>query len=836
MSSSEKPSSERTHDPYPDHREKLSELLKVKNIDALTLQGFFDATEVSQGLRGLLGVAKNLLSLIPHIQNDPKNHLDVENLKKVSQAILECTKKELSNIDPILLETSETKKGVNALKYLYPPRPLHCFLWHSNQWRQKNNEFIRFKAYFFLAYRRLADNLIPPPTDPDYEPAITFLPSCCLAGRKVANMDAGHFEYPAINKFRDNLSNQVGFEAYYTKTISILNELKDIARERDSENTFRNLKNLFKGRYPGTREANTDEIEEPTDPEIQPTPRPPHPPADVEILDVPYGPVVITIPPEQGKPGGQLLKIRPKKPKYTTEDDKFLYMAHRGRVNMISMSNQSLPWAWDRLSEYETEVLRSELADDAKFTRFESKENLLSPRLLRAFISFAFYTGRGGSSFCSVRSGKPVNTDDEQSYYNNGELNFPTFEPQSDTVSEIMGSRPHLRRLKLKVNTDLTRAINEWNPSPTAGTVWCEDLLAGRIESAASEWFKRFNMEFDTRLSLAKVKGHLYRTLTSKLDSDEAMAIAITGSPRANTYSPASYQALHPTVLQRHYDLVFNEGEIPPNINLPLAESDAHIGSAKVPRRLSTNLLAFDLQREISLKSMYEYHDSFVNLHNLFAIYTYLMIGFCTGFRHTINPFSHPAYFDESTSELVLSDKDGDNFAHARAVWLPQIAADQVRHYLDHLQSIEEQLVLIDPELAGGKIAHRQPHARLAGRRTNIANVLAKAAAFIFIIDENGKRSPLSSGVANTWLEKNQFGKLHDNAWRQSYRTQLRESNCPDRVVRAAMGHWRAGEEGFYRYSAMLPEVYRSVLEKHITPIVKAQGWEAIQSPQKIRK
>jgi hypothetical protein len=823
-------------DRSPERRDALKALLQDR-VDAHSLASFFDVTEISQGLWGLRGVAGNLQDLLQHLAADSFNHLPAAEIQNACKSILSLADEELKAIDRFLLERDQNSVVGQPAKGFYTCRPLHCLIWHQGARDTYESDYIRFKAYVLLAYRRLADGLIPLP-EPDYPTAISFLPSCCLAARKLGRLRVkDDEERDILERLRANLPKTPNFEKYSKELVEQLKNFAVSAKGDVAINTLRVLKNLFEGRYPKKREPGEadDDDDDVEDVVIKPPKKPAPGPqlSKLEEIDDPSRPVLVTITPVDGKtPGGQLVRIRNKKKRFTTADDKFEYIAHRGRVNAIAMANQNLPWSWDRLSDYDVGSLRQYLADPALFATCMPPDSTVSSEELRAFLAYCFFSGRNSSTFCETSTLSRKAEQDDSTHYDaaTGKLEFPTYEPQSSTRSGAHGSRPHTRHLSLRVHAEMKSAIHPWiTRSVSAPTLGNTD--PSTLETAADAWITRLKEILVTRLTLTRVKEHLFRTLAASLDSDEAIAVAITGNLQGGGYHPASYQALHPAVLQRHYDMVFGSDPVPVGLGVPLSESDPHVGSAKVPRTLAIRSLAHKLAHVLNLQAMHEYHQPFAEIHNTFAVYTYLLFGFSTGFRGTDNPIGHPAYFDPSTCELILSEKDRPNFSHCRPVWLPSVAVEQFRNYIDHLRHIENRLVILDPTLAGGNLATREAFPVFVGNRKENSDALAKSANYLFLIQAGGRREVLSPAAVNSWLKRRDLGTLHDNAWRQGYRTLLRESGCPDRVVRAAMGHWRTGEESFYRYSALLPEVYRSELDRHIGAVLGRMSWLPVVSP-----
>jgi hypothetical protein len=251
-------------DRSPDQREALKTLLLAKGLDPQALTDFFAVTEISQGLRGLRGVAHNLQGLLKQLNDDrlkhlnavSLNHLPTAELQDACQKILLLSDDELRSIDETLLNIDQNSKNgrkVRKLSGLYTCKPLHCLIWHRGVSDSYENDYVRFKANFLLAYRRLADGLIPLP-EPDYPTAPSFLPSCCLAARKLGLQRNDDKEEKEILKdLRANLPKTTDLEKYNKEMVEQLKTFAASAVGDVAINTLRVLKNLFEGRYPKKR-------------------------------------------------------------------------------------------------------------------------------------------------------------------------------------------------------------------------------------------------------------------------------------------------------------------------------------------------------------------------------------------------------------------------------------------------------------------------------------------------------------------------------------------------------------------------------------------------------
>ena len=184
-----------------------------------------------------------------------------------------------------------------------------------------------------------------------------------------------------------------------------------------------------------------------------------------------------------------------------------------------------------------------------------------------------------------------------------------------------------------------------------------------------------------------------------------------------------------------------------------------------------------------------------VEFHNLFTLYTYLVLSLATGHRPVRNPFENVKDFDLVRGVVYIGDKHNKAGPNFRIVPLAPTAALQVEAWQRHLTYISECWRLTQPD-----VAHAAQRA-LKGE--------GDPSTFLFFIDPdveaNGEveifrpvsiaPSDLQERLKNIWPVKENWARHH-------MRTQLARK-LPDELLDAFMGHGAIGGEPLIRESGL---------------------------------
>ena len=176
--------------------------------------------------------------------------------------------------------------------------------------------------------------------------------------------------------------------------------------------------------------------------------------------------------------------------------------------------------------------------------------------------------------------------------------------------------------------------------------------------------------------------------------------------------------------------------------------------------------------------------ESFRDVHNLFVVYTYLVLSIGTGLRPVKQAFESFADYGELTKWYYILDKASRRAPAPRFVPVPSFAAKQLDYYRQYLLEI------------GNYLDHHAPS------RTYLEAVMANKAPYLFTLEgENRKPQPLTPEKVKKVLQD--YLPLVLNFHRHTMRTELVKREVSDEVVQALMGHGDMGQEPHARYSAL---------------------------------
>lgn len=189
------------------------------------------------------------------------------------------------------------------------------------------------------------------------------------------------------------------------------------------------------------------------------------------------------------------------------------------------------------------------------------------------------------------------------------------------------------------------------------------------------------------------------------------------------------------------------------------------------------------------------------NLHNALTAYTVTLAMWIGALRAVTEPLSLEL-IDAEQGYLAVSEKDSEDYALSRVVWLPEVGREQFQHYAVH-----RRILLTRRRKFGMRRLRRLPESWC-----------------FFIVDE------LAVPVTPKRLAEvlGDEYRLRLNAQRHYLRTVLREEGVSGAVVDALLGHGAFGEEPYARYSVFSPRVMRDELSKVLPKLLEQMGWQAI--------
>ncbi|WP_047391589.1 hypothetical protein [Chitinibacter sp. ZOR0017] len=419
-------------------------------------------------------------------------------------------------------------------------------------------------------------------------------------------------------------------------------------------------------------------------------------------------------------------------------------------------------------------------------------------------------------------------------------LTVPTHSTQSDkllTPEQKRNYFPVIDRLSLPLPTKLGDAIQSLRGGPDNNICFTQhrDTLQDRIQAILSS----IHRPGAYRWTLQRIEALLFHRLIQMPGGDPSLASIITGQQREVYLVQLAYTALPESFLLQRYrealhSLLTSDGAQPfwPASALTTLshatselQSENTIGSRLKPFMTPLKQCILDLQKitQEGLKS-YRLQD----LHNAYAVYTLLILGLATGARPTSGAFARDTDLDLEQGWCLLSDKDSDDFAHTRIVYLPKVLCAHMRNFLEYRKRLLTRLASHNPAVFAE--LNRNPRKGATARKTKNNATRSNAVSacpieqiqslpLIFFLNHEHSIIEVSPQSYQDKLEY--FLNIRPNSNRHLLRSVLLENGMGQTALAAFMGHHRYGEAPWSNYSSMNPQQFRKNIELHLAPILE---------------
>ena len=182
--------------------------------------------------------------------------------------------------------------------------------------------------------------------------------------------------------------------------------------------------------------------------------------------------------------------------------------------------------------------------------------------------------------------------------------------------------------------------------------------------------------------------------------------------------------------------------------------------------------------------------DRWLKYHNLYTFYTVWVFALATGVRKIRTPFFPVSEISPINGVAKLRDKDGDSGIKTKLVWVPEVVAEQMRYYADHLKGIRERFGVADAGLP------------------------------CFFLTERRRTCLVRPKTLFPWVSEYLPGYPVDIHRRFMFNALL-EFGCPPEIVRIWMGHAVTGEEWWRDDATFSHQNYRQQLRQHLIPILE---------------
>ncbi|HDT6077687.1 TPA: hypothetical protein QHC28_002280 [Aeromonas veronii bv. veronii] len=487
---------------------------------------------------------------------------------------------------------------------------------------------------------------------------------------------------------------------------------------------------------------------------------------------------------------GQVLRVQVPGPHKSTA-----MQALQGQrlAEQLSIRNQSLPCSYDQATDWDIQHLIAELLAQLQ----EDAESAVTAGWLLL-------------SLCSGRDANWLWQAHQKSKFLQLLKGHPCLVITHRVPAGIQ--REHADQLLPEISDKLYLAL------PSQLTAWFGAGIQSPTSSDATSLLKAINERHLTRLTLGRISRYLKHSYINE-GRDRAEIALIRGMTHQER--PAlSYSNFDVNPLVEHYyaylnaifSLANSSPQLPPR--RPIAR---RLGSRlNLPKNVLQNwfaLLARPLsaRRDASLQAA-------VTFHNAYVIYTWALLSFATGHRDVTAPLGQLSDYNSKQKSWWISDKEVRHGLAARTILLPETAAQQVTHYLDHLQALATRTNFVVPQLS-----------------QRCQSALQSSGNLLFAIVEAGDQGfvtqDLTPKLLNTLLQKRQ--PWSRNWPRHHLCSELKRRGFSGEIIDGWMGHEEIGEEALGRHSCLsmqhlqqIADAIEDILTTH--KIEAVSGWQTL--------
>lgn len=322
------------------------------------------------------------------------------------------------------------------------------------------------------------------------------------------------------------------------------------------------------------------------------------------------------------------------------------------------------------------------------------------------------------------------------------------------------------------------------------------------------------NKQSGARLSLGRISSFLLYRMAEARHCDLPSAMLFFGRDDKIVRTRIHYSLVSSGVLETIYrnccNNLLNSLMRPGIFKLnEVSNLEYYLGTPNCPTPSTVKNIARELQSAVasSIKS------TLFHRHNLYALYTAMLISFGTGFRAIHDPSLKEVEIDFEYGVGIICDK-GDVSYRSRYVYLAPVVLDQIRYYRQHIQVIYTHLGVINPSLF------------------DMLKCLDYEGLPLNLFWLKGELEPLellTPGVEKKILATNHQYSIPINAGRHYLKYQLQNADCSPELIEAQLGHWENGQEPWGQYSNLDPMDFIEQMAQYLPVILENDGWRAIR-------
>ncbi len=199
-----------------------------------------------------------------------------------------------------------------------------------------------------------------------------------------------------------------------------------------------------------------------------------------------------------------------------------------------------------------------------------------------------------------------------------------------------------------------------------------------------------------------------------------------------------------------------------------------------------------------------------IEYHNVYVEYTLALMLFGTGHRPVEDPFCYRYQLDESAGLALVDDKATNESRRYRLAYLPDIAREQISHYINHLKNL---IIFLRPRT--------QSELRLELEKMLAYRQSQKLPLFFFIRNERVE------GVSNTDISEMfyRYTPVPSNIHRKWIATTLVNQGAPSWLAACCLGHMESRVLPNGNFCHESHGDIRQHINKFLNHALVAEGW-----------
>ena len=330
-----------------------------------------------------------------------------------------------------------------------------------------------------------------------------------------------------------------------------------------------------------------------------------------------------------------------------------------------------------------------------------------------------------------------------------------------------------------------------------------EKLLKDEIKERIKECNKKHNLNL-TSIRLAKYAySYLLKKGVDRADAGLVCGVTTKNNPALYYYSPLREKVIG--VYEMHVNHIFSLIDKSPEFDRSKLQPGRMGSRIQIDRDYVARLFD-ELAKEIN----YVLEDSSIDIavkHNLYVIYTYLLLSISSGHRPVKAPFEYLGDINLINGQMWLSDKEVRSAAPAGLLVLPQAAINQLEKYKTHLKELQSKLMVSKPRVS-----------------EYIKGVYENKSKLLFFINEDDVE------VVRIMTLRNKMKKIwpvKENWPRHFMRTELSNEGLNGELNVSFMRHEGFNQEALGKYSGLSINDLKTV-SRYVSKVLVNLGINAI--------